>query len=88
MRSTYSYISIRFFFGLNLFCDILNYPISMSILVRDIVFVTYVYHACFVLFMDFHTWINLIILDILDFEIILEMTRLSPCHAILTIILR
>lgn len=41
------------------------------------------YHTCFFLFRCFHTWINLIILDMLDFDIIIGMTPIFLYHAVL-----
>lgn len=46
----------------------------MSTLVGESMIVIHVYHSCPTLFMVFQTWIDLVILDILDFVVILGMT--------------
>lgn len=43
----------------------------------------HVHFSCYVLFIDVHTWVDLIILDMLDFDVILGITYLSLYHAIL-----
>lgn len=67
--STYSYVSIRFAMGLDLVYDVPNSPVYISTLVGDFVMVTYVYRTCSMLFMGLQTWVDLIILDMFDFEI-------------------
>lgn len=52
-------------------------------MVGDSVVVTHVYYTCSLLFMGFQPWVDLIILDMLDFYIILCMTWFSPYHAVL-----
>lgn len=42
-----------------------------------------VYQDYSILFMGYHTWDDLVILDMMDFDIILEMSCLSPYHEIL-----
>lgn len=44
--------------------------------------VTHVYHACSTLVMDFYTQVDWIILEMLDFDIILGITWLFINHAI------
>lgn len=61
----------------------LDSPLYLSTFIRDSMVVTHVYHICSVLFMDFQTWVGLIIFDMLDFYIILAMTLLSPYHVVL-----
>lgn len=45
--------------------------------------VTHIYRACFVLFMNFQTWANLVILNMIAFDMILGMTWLSPYYVML-----
>lgn len=53
LGSIYSYVSIRFTLGLNLFCDVLKSLMYTSTLVGDSVMVTHMYHACFIIFSVF-----------------------------------
>ena len=55
----------------------------MSAPVGDSVIVDRVYRPCLVTFMGYDTWVDLMILDMVDFDIILGMSWLSPYHAIL-----
>lgn len=43
----------------------------------------HMYYVYFVLFMGFQTWVGLIILDMFDFDIILNMTWLSQYYVVL-----
>lgn len=81
--STYSQVSVRFALGLHLIYDILDSHVYRSTPIGDSVVVTHVYHVCSVLFKGSRTWIDLISLDMLDFDIILGMTWLSPYHVVL-----
>lgn len=69
----------------NLVCDVLDYHVHMSTPVGEFVIVTHVYHSCPVLFMCFKTCVYLIILDMLDFDVILGMTWSSPCHGVINL---
>lgn len=79
---TYSYVSIQLMMGLNLVCDILDYPIFMSLMGESVI-VTYVYCSCPILFVGFKTYVDLVILDILDFDVTLDMTGLSTYNVVL-----
>ncbi|XP_060171505.1 uncharacterized protein LOC132602743 [Lycium barbarum] len=81
--STYSYVSTYHSVGWDLTCDHFDLFIYVSTPVGDSVLVDRVYRNCLVTFMGYDTWVDLMILDMLDFDIILGMTWLSPYHAIL-----
>ena len=53
--------------------DILDVPFRVSTPIGEIVIVTHHYCACFSLFMDFQTWDDLGIFNMIDFDIILGM---------------
>ena len=57
--SIYSYVSVRF--GSEY--AVLDTSIHVSNPVGESVIVTHVYCACPILFMSFHTWVDLVILD-------------------------
>ncbi|KAH0674816.1 hypothetical protein KY290_024668 [Solanum tuberosum] len=67
----------------DMICDILDTPIRVSTPVGESVIVTQVYPACPILFMGFQTWDDLVILDMIDFVIILCLTWLSPYYDVL-----
>ena len=75
--STFSYVSSSFAAGLNLHCELLDMPIRVSTPVGE------VYRSCFVTFMGSDTHVDLVILEMVDFDVILGMTWLSPNFAIL-----
>lgn len=81
---TYSYVFVQFMVGLNLVCDILDYPINVSTPIDEFVVVTHVYHSYYGLIKHFQTWVVLIILDMLEFSVIQGMTWLSLYHIILS----
>ncbi|WMV08847.1 hypothetical protein MTR67_002232, partial [Solanum verrucosum] len=81
--STFSYASSLFATGLDLHCDFLDMPIRVSIPVGEFVIVEKVYRSCLVTFVGGETYVDLIILDMVDFDVILGMTWLFPNFAIL-----
>ena len=72
--STFSYVSSAFATGLNLHCELLDIPIRVSTPVSESVIVEKVYRSCHVTFMESNTHVNLVILEMADFNVILGMT--------------
>lgn len=83
MRYAYYFASVQFTMRLNLVCDVLNYIIYISTLVSESVVITHVHYSCHVLFMHFQTQVDWIILDMLDFNVILGMTWSSLYYDVL-----
>lgn len=83
LGSTFSYISVRFALGLNMAYDMISAPIHVSTPVEDSNIVTQFYREYLVVFMGFKTYVDLVIFDMLYFDIILGMTYLSPYFSIL-----
>ena len=81
--STFSYVSSAFSTSLNLNCELLDVPIRVSTPVGEFVIVEKVYRSCLVNFMGSNTYVDLAILEMVDFDVILGMTWLSPNFAIL-----
>lgn len=65
---------VKFSFGFDMISDMLDSPIYVSFLVGDSVTVSEVYLNCSELFMGSHTLVERVILDMLDFHIILGLT--------------
>ena len=80
--STFSYVSSSFANGLNLPCKLLDMPIRVSTPVGESVIVEKVYRYCLVTFEGSNTYVHLVILEMVDFDVILGMTCLSPNFAI------
>ncbi|XP_070030456.1 uncharacterized protein [Nicotiana sylvestris] len=78
--STYSYASSLFARFLVISPEPLGTPIHVSILVGNFLVVDRVYRSCMVIFCVFETRVDLLLLDMLDFEVILGMDWLSPYH--------
>ena len=81
--STFSYVSSSFATGLNLHCELLDMPIRVSTPVGESVIVEKVYRSCLVTFVGSNTYVDLVISEMVDFDVILGMTWLSPNFAIL-----
>ena len=60
----------------------LDIPIRVSTLVGESVIVERVYRSCLVTFEGSNTYVDLVILEMVDFDVILGMTWLSPQFAI------
>ncbi|XP_070021867.1 uncharacterized protein [Nicotiana sylvestris] len=81
--STYSYVSSMFAHFLVISLEPLDIPVYVSTHVGDSVIVDRIYGSCVVTFCGFETSENLMLLDMIDFEIILGMDWISPHHAVL-----
>ena len=81
--STFSYVSSSFATGRDLYCDLLDMLIRVSTPVGESVIVEKVYRSCLVTFVGSNTHVDLVILEMVDFDVILGMTWLSPNFAIL-----
>ena len=63
--------------------DSLSAPVYMSTLVGDAIIVDRVYRSYVVTIGSLETSVDLLLLDMVDFDVILGMDWLSPYHAIL-----
>ncbi|XP_070009814.1 uncharacterized protein [Nicotiana sylvestris] len=63
--------------------DSLSIPIYVSTLVGDSIVVDRVHRSCVVVFRGFETRVDLLLLDMVEFDVILGIDWLSPYHAIL-----
>ncbi|XP_070008578.1 uncharacterized protein [Nicotiana sylvestris] len=81
--STYSYVSSLFSRFLVVSPEPLGTPVHVSILVGNFVVMDRIYGSCVVTFCAFETRTDLLLLDMIDFEVILGMDWLSPYHAVL-----
>ncbi|XP_070013593.1 uncharacterized protein [Nicotiana sylvestris] len=81
--STYSYVSSMFAHFLVIPPAPLGTPIYVSTHVGDFVVVDWIYRSCVVIFYGFKTRVDLLLLDMIDFEVILGMDWLSPYHVVL-----
>ena len=81
--STFSYVSSSFATSLNLHCELLDISICVSTPVGESVIIEKVYRSCLVLFVGSNTYVDLVILEMVDFDVILGMTWLSPNFVIL-----
>ena len=62
----------------DIICDVLDAPIQVSTLVGESFIVIRAYRSCPILFMVYQTWVDLLSLAMIDIDIILGMTWLSP----------
>lgn len=81
--TTFLYVYVNFSMVLNLVYDVLNSLMHMSALVGKFMVVTYVYCSFFVLFMGFQNQVYQIILDVLDFDIVMGITWLALYNIVL-----
>ncbi|XP_070029163.1 uncharacterized protein [Nicotiana sylvestris] len=81
--STYSYVSSLFAHFLVISPEPLGTPIHVSTPMGNSVVVDQIYRSCMVTFCGFETRAELLLLDMIDFEVILGMDWLSPYHTVL-----
>ncbi|XP_070020749.1 uncharacterized protein [Nicotiana sylvestris] len=81
--STYSYVSSLFAHFLVISLEPLGIPVHVSTLVGDSMVVDRIYRSCMVTFYGFKTSVDLLLLDMIDFEIILGMDWLSTYHSVI-----
>ncbi|XP_070025145.1 uncharacterized protein [Nicotiana sylvestris] len=81
--STYSYVSSQFAYFLDIPHESLGTHIYVSTSVGESVVVNQIYRSCVVTFCVYETRADLLLLDMISFEVILGMDWLSPYHAIL-----
>ncbi|XP_070021782.1 uncharacterized protein [Nicotiana sylvestris] len=81
--STYSYVSSLFARFLVIPPTYLGTHVYVSTHVGNSMVVDWIYRSCVVTFCSFETRVDLLMLDIIDFEIILGMDWLSPYRAVL-----
>ena len=72
--STFSYVSSSFATGLNLHCELLDMPIRVSTPVGESIIVEKVYRSCLVMFVGRNTHVDLVIFEMVNFNVILGMT--------------
>ncbi|XP_070032181.1 uncharacterized protein [Nicotiana tomentosiformis] len=83
LGSTYSYVSSYFAPYLGKSRDSFSSPVYVSMLVGDSIVVDRVYRSCLFILGDFETRVDLLFLNMVDFDVILGIDCLSPYHAIL-----
>ncbi|XP_069150814.1 uncharacterized protein [Solanum lycopersicum] len=81
--STFSYVSSSFATVLNLHCELRDIPICVSTPVGESVIVEKLYRSCLVTFVGRNTYVDSVIIEMVDFDVIQGMTWLSPNFAIL-----
>ena len=70
LGSTFSYVSSSFATGLDLYCDLLDMPIRVSTRMGESVVVEKVYRSFIVTFVGSNTYVDLIIIEMVDFHVI------------------
>lgn len=81
--STYSYVLSYFTPYLDMPHDFLDILIHMSILVGDSIMMDCVYWSCVVAIGGYEIMVDLLLLNIVNFEVILGMDQLSLYHTII-----
>lgn len=69
--SVYSYMSTYFSLGFDFSYDSTSVSVDISTPIGEPLVVVLVYQSCFVTLAGYKTWVDLIILDMVDFDIIL-----------------
>ncbi|XP_070004991.1 uncharacterized protein [Nicotiana sylvestris] len=83
LGSTYSYVSSYFAPYLVVPRDSFSAPVYMSTPMGNSIVLDHVYRACMVVIWGLETHVDLLLLDMVDFDVILGMDWLSPYHATL-----
>ncbi|XP_070034443.1 uncharacterized protein [Nicotiana tomentosiformis] len=81
--STYSYVSSYFARYMDMNYESLVSSVHVSTPVGDTIIVDRIYRSCVVTIEGLKTRVDLLLLSMVDFDVILGMNWLSPCHAIL-----
>ncbi|XP_070054376.1 uncharacterized protein [Nicotiana tomentosiformis] len=81
--SIYSYAPSYFPSCLDMPCDSLDIPVDVSTPFGDSIMVDRVYCSCVVTINVYDIMVDPLLLDMVDFEVILDTDWLSPYHAIL-----
>ena len=71
--STFSYVSTYFASGFESICDRMALPIRVSTPVGEPLVVNRLHRSCLVVLSGYETWVDLILLEMLDFDVILGM---------------
>lgn len=86
LGSTNSYLLAQFALLFDVVFHVIRTPVHVSTSIEEFVIVNSVYHACFVMFivfLGFHTSVDLVILDMIDLDISIGMNSLSPYYVLL-----
>ncbi|XP_070049756.1 uncharacterized protein [Nicotiana tomentosiformis] len=83
LGSSYSYVSSHFASYLVVPCDSLSALVYVLTPMGDAIVIDCVYCSCVVTIGSLETHVDLLLLDMVDFDVILGMDWLSPYHAIL-----
>ncbi|XP_070057252.1 uncharacterized protein [Nicotiana tomentosiformis] len=81
--STYSYVPSYFASNLDMYRDSLSTPVYVSIPIGNSIAVDRVYHSWLVTIGVYKTGVDLLLLNMVNFDVNLDMDWLSPNHAIL-----
>ena len=76
-------MSVYFFSGFDYVRETLAMPIRVSTSVGDSLVVDRVYQSYVVTFVKHKTLVDLLVLDMVDFDVILDMDCLAPYHFVL-----
>lgn len=81
--STYSYVSAYFIFDIDIMYEKLVDSICVSSLIGESLVMNWLYRGCVVTFMGKDTLVDLILLNMVNFDVILGRDWLLPYHVIL-----
>ncbi|XP_070034994.1 uncharacterized protein [Nicotiana tomentosiformis] len=83
LNSTYSYVSSYYASYLHMPLDSLDIQVYASTPIGDSIMVNHIYHSYVVTIGGYETRFDLLLFNMMDFDVILCMNWLSPYHAIL-----